>query len=90
MFEFTTILSTMILSVSACGVLALVAPNKFERIARFWGRWVETKPTVPLADRRIDIDDFVLRHARVFGLLLCAGAFLCSVLLMSTTRPSLF
>ena len=51
----------------ACGLLALTLPHVFQRLARFMGKWVETRPIVPLADKRIDIDDYVLQHTRFFG-----------------------
>jgi hypothetical protein len=61
---------------AVAGVFAIVWPTRFASCAGFWGKWVETKPTVPIADHRVDIDQFVLNHTRAFGgIVLTASLF---------------
>lgn len=66
---------------AVCGLVALSSPTRFARLASFWGQWIDTQPTIPIADSRVDVDSFVLKHSRIFGVLVVAaslfwGAFL--------------
>ena len=71
------------IAIISCGVfagIALLWPNTFARIARFLGTWVRTRPTLPFVDSRVDIDEFVLGHTRVFGGVVFAAAAFWAVL----------
>lgn len=58
-----------------CGMVAIVSPARFARIAGFWGKWIETRPQVPLVDARVDVDSTILRYTRPFGVaVICAAA----------------
>lgn len=50
------------------GSIAFINPRLFERFARAGSQWVDTSRWFAVMDRRVDIDQFVLRHARWFGL----------------------
>ena len=66
-----------------CGITATLCPARFAKTARFWGRWIETRPTIPVADHRVDIDEFVLRHTRVFGVAVLSVAAFWTVALFT-------
>lgn len=51
-----------------CGVVAILSPRTFGAMARFAGRRVDTKKCLAWLDKEVDVDKFVLRHARLFGL----------------------
>ena len=64
-----------------CGVIAVFLPQVFGKLATFLGRWVETRPTFAMFDKRIDVDQYVLRYTRVFGaLVLLASAYWASLI----------
>ena len=66
-----------------CGMTATLCPARFATTARFWGQWIETQPTIPVADDRVDIDEFVLRHARLFGVAVLSVAAFWTVVLFT-------
>jgi len=65
-----------------CGITATLFPARFANTARFWSQWIETRPMVPFADHRVDIDEFVLRHTRVFGVAILSAASFWTALLV--------
>ena len=71
----------------ACGIIAIVLPDAFGRLAIFLGKWVETRPTFAVVDRRVDVDHFILRYTRAFGaVILLASAFWASLLAQALMR----
>ena len=66
------------------GLIALAVPRTFERIAVFLGTWVETRPTVEFFDWYVDIDRYVLRHARAFGGLVVLATILGAMTFVQT------
>lgn len=67
---------------TAAGMFAICKPERFASWAGFWSTWVETKPTVPFADRRFDIDHVIFQHTRLFGVaVVFAGLFWLYLLL---------
>ena len=66
------------------GLLAVIAPKLFGKVAEFWGTWITTRPTVPYFDARIDVDQFVLRRTRLFGWLVVGLTIFCAVMLTRT------
>ena len=71
--------------VAVAGLLALCRPPAFSRLARWASVWVDTDKLVDKMQRRIEIDRYVLRYCRLFGvavlgavgvlgtMLICAG-----------------
>jgi hypothetical protein len=57
----------------ALGLLALVSPSLFQRIATAGSRWFDTQKWIERLDRRYDIDRYVLPHSRVLGALVIAS-----------------
>jgi hypothetical protein len=71
------ILLAVLIFAAACGLLAIFSPRTFARLAGMGGQWVDSQRFVKWLDARFDIDGFVLRHARAFGVcVLSALAFL--------------
>ena len=56
------------------GVLATFAPDRFANIALRGSRWVDTEEVLKLLDRPIDVDRYVLRYSRVFGVAVVLAA----------------
>ena len=61
------LLLTLLTLTAACGLLAVVSPHYFAKLASLGGRWVDSQRFVQWLDARIEIDAIVLRHARAFG-----------------------
>jgi hypothetical protein len=59
-----------------CGVVAVLSPRTFEAMARFARRGFEVSRCLAWLDKEVDVDKYVLRHARLFGLVTIA-AILC-------------
>ena len=53
--------------IAAIGLVALVSPRLFSRLATWGSVWVDTDRVLKKADHRIDIDAYVLRYCRLFG-----------------------
>ncbi len=51
------------------GLLAVAYPRGFILVAKFGGRWIGSASSSTLFDSRINIDQYVLRHSRLFGVL---------------------
>lgn len=63
-------------SATGAGLIAVSQPGRFASWAGFWSTWVETKPTLPVADQRFDIDQVIFRHTRLLGaIVVIAGLF---------------
>jgi hypothetical protein len=56
------------------GLLAVVSPPRFARIAQSGGQWIDTSKLQQLLDRPIGIDHHVLRYSRLFGAAVIASA----------------
>ncbi len=76
-----SIAAAAIVGTVLCGVVAVLSPRTFEAIARYARRGVDTKRCLAWLDKEVDVDEFVLRHARLFGLVTVA-AILCVVWLV--------
>jgi hypothetical protein len=63
------------------GLIAVVSPDRFRVIATGGARWVDTNRLLQKLDAPVNIDQPVLRHARLFGLaVIAASLFLASLL----------
>ena len=51
------------------GVVAVVSPRHFEKLATRSSKWVDTSQLATALDKTVDVDQHVLRHGRLFGLL---------------------
>ena len=50
------------------GIVALVSPRYFEKLAYRSSTWVDTSQLAAALDKTVDVDRHVLRYARLFGL----------------------
>ena len=64
---------SIVLFVGASGTWAILWPQRFARAAQFSSSWVDSAKLLAVLDRRIELDAFVLRNTRAFGVLLLAG-----------------
>ncbi|NIL97414.1 MAG: hypothetical protein GTO62_09850 [Planctomycetales bacterium] len=64
----------------AAGLLAVVAPQRFAAVTQYSGQWVHTEKILSALDRRIDVDQYVLSHSRLFGVTVLAGVSALAVL----------
>ncbi len=63
------------LSIAGCmSLVALLSPRLFAVLAALGGIWIDTSPFFKKLDKPINIDDLILRHCRLFGILLLVGA----------------
>ena len=49
------------------GLVALLSPKTFERIAIFGSRWIDSRKIIERLDKPIDVDRHLLAHSRKFG-----------------------
>ncbi len=52
------------------GMIAMVSPRLFRWLSGRSSQWIDSSRAVQFLDKRIDIDHYVLRHARLFGAVL--------------------
>ena len=87
MFYNAVVLPLGVIAVVCCvlvGAIAIISPRTFANLAVFWGTWINTRTTLPVVDKRIDIDEYVLRYPRVFGVLIVTAAAVWTVILAHT------
>lgn len=87
MFFHSVVVPLAFIGISACvtcGVIAIILPRTFGKLAAFLGKWIEALPTFKTIDRRLDVDHYFLKYTRVFGAcILMASAFWASLLVDS-------
>ena len=67
--------------VGIVGMIAILSPQRFAKLATRSGRWVDTKKALEVFDTRVDIDHYVLPFSRLLGVAVVASvAILCWVL----------
>ena len=54
---------------AALGVVAVISPRFFAKLATKSGRWVDSARYLAALDKKIDLDRLVLPHSRLFGAL---------------------
>jgi hypothetical protein len=64
---------------AGCGLLAVFSPRWFGKLAHMGGQWVDSQRYVKWLDARFDIDRFVLRHARAFGVCVLSAVIFLAV-----------
>lgn len=52
------------------GVVAVVSPKHFERLANVSSHWVDSSKLFAFLERRYDIDSYILPYSRVLGVLM--------------------
>ena len=57
------------------GMVAVVSPRHFERLAMRSSKWVDTSQIAAALDKSVDVDQHVLRHGRLFGLAVLVASF---------------
>jgi len=84
MFFTSVVIPLAFIGISACvtcGVIAVMLPQTFGKLAAFLGTWIETRPVFKAFDSRLDVDHYFLRYTRAFGaIVLLASAFWASLL----------
>ena len=59
--------------VGSFAIWAIFWPQRFAQIAQVSSSWVDSTKLLAVLDRRIEIDQFVLRYTRAFGVALLSG-----------------
>jgi len=67
------LVATAAVGAGLCGIVAILSPRTFRSIATFARRGIDTSRWLAWLDKSVDVDKFILRHARIFGLVTLAG-----------------
>ena len=68
----------LLASAGVVGLVALVSPKTFQRVAEIGGVWCDSSKVLARLDKPIDVDRLVLPHSRLLGAaVLAAVAILC-------------
>lgn len=71
------------LAAAGClGLLAMVSPPAFARVAVYGKTWIDVDQTLRKLDRTIDIDGHVLRHTRLFGAIVLGAVLAAACVLL--------
>jgi hypothetical protein len=73
MAPWSTIVWSIVGTLAVIGTIAVICPKCFRSLAAWGNTWIDTSRMISVLDRRIDIDDFVLRHSRAFGIFVLAS-----------------
>ena len=52
------------------GMIAMVSPRLFRWLSGRSSQWIDSSRALQFLDKRVDIDHYFLRHARLFGAVL--------------------
>jgi hypothetical protein len=72
---------TLLALTGGLGLVALLSPRLFQRIATKGSHWIDTQKLIEQLDRRYDVDRYVLPHSRLLGALVVASVVLLAGLL---------
>jgi hypothetical protein len=61
------VLWTTLALLGLVGLIAVISPNRFQKLATRSGQWVDTNKLAEVLDRRVDIDRYVLPFSRLLG-----------------------
>jgi len=64
------------------GLLAVVSPRLFQKLAGQTDRWVDSTRALECLDRRVDIDTYVLPRSRLLGVAVIASVAVLSYLVV--------
>ena len=53
--------------IAAIGALAILSPRRFSALSNRGSQWVDTNQVLAHLDKRIEVDQYVLPHARLLG-----------------------
>ena len=67
--------------VGASGLVALASPPLFARLASFSSMWIDSDRFFKRLDRRVDVDNCVIRHSRLFGAVCVVVAVILTIFL---------
>ena len=72
---------TLLVLTGGLGLLALLCPRLFERVATKGSQWIDTQKLIERLDRQYDVDRYILPYSRLFGLLVVASVLFLAGLL---------
>jgi hypothetical protein len=61
------VLWTTLALLGLVGLIAVISPNRFQKLATRSGQWVDTNKLAEVLDKRVDIDRYVLPFSRLLG-----------------------
>ena len=61
------VLWTTLALLGLVGLIAVISPNRFQKLAMRSGQWVDTNKLAEVLDKRVDIDRYVLPFSRLLG-----------------------
>jgi hypothetical protein len=61
------VLWTTLALLGLVGLIAVISPNRFQKLAKRGGQWVDTNKLAEVLDKRVDIDRYVLPFSRLLG-----------------------
>lgn len=67
---------------ASIGILAMISPGHFSRLAARGNSWVDTNKVLKVLDKRIDIDEAVKPFSRVLGFAVLASAILIAAMML--------
>ena len=65
----------------AAGLLAVISPRWFQRVACRSSCWIDTNKALAVFDKRVDIDSYVVPYSRLLGLAVLLAVITLAVLL---------
>ena len=73
---------TLLAAIGAAGLLAIVSPRGFARLAAFGNIWVDSDKVLKQLDRRVEVDTHLLHHCRLLGVVTVVAASVLAILLI--------
>lgn len=65
------------------GLLAVVSPRLFQKVAGQSGRWIDSSRALEYLDRKVDIDAYILPRSRLLGVAVLVSVAVLAYLIAS-------
>jgi uncharacterized membrane protein len=64
---------SIVVFIGSFAVWAICWPQRFSSLAQSSSSWVDSSKALAVLDRRVEVDHFILRNSRTFGVVLLVG-----------------
>jgi len=73
MFDDPWLFWSIVIFIGSFGFWAICWPQRFAQLARSSSSWIDSNKMLAVFDTRVEVDAFILRYTRVFGVALLMG-----------------
>jgi hypothetical protein len=73
LFDDPWLFWSIVVFIGSFAIWAICWPQRFAQLARASSSWIDSSKMLAVLDKRLELDSFVLRYTRAFGVFLLIG-----------------